>query len=135
MCHPHPMNEELRDAYLEEVAAEVRYLIDSAAKAVDPEAPDDGRRDYDPAGWEARQRLRQVLVTDQHRADFTTVVAELATTLAHSFLVALDGGTALSNDGKQVYLTDRNGEEIADVLHERLFDHLDVEEAVRTALR
>ena len=127
------MNEMLRDEYLDEVAAAVRYVVESAANAVGLEGQDDGELRYG-AVWEPVQRLRQSLVSDEHKTAFVAVVAHLASTLAHSLLVTLDGGTALSNDGMKVFLTDRNGDEIADVLHERLFDHLDVDEAVRAAL-
>ncbi|WP_426573835.1 hypothetical protein [Aquihabitans sp. McL0605] len=126
------MDEELRDEYLDEVAAAVRSTIRSAAEAVDSNDVDDGELRFGRA-WDPLQRLHQVLVTTEQKADFVAVVAEFLSTLAHSLLVTLDGGTALAADGRKVFLTDRNGEEIADVLHERLFDHLDLEEAVRSA--
>ncbi len=125
------MNEELRDEYLDEVAATVRSVIEYAAGMI---GSDDLVRRYGDV-WEPALRLRQALVTDENRADFVAVVADLASILAHSLLVTLDGGTALSDDGKKVFLTDQSGDEIADVLHERLFDHLDIEDALRAATR
>ncbi|HET6873737.1 MAG TPA: hypothetical protein VFH70_03100 [Acidimicrobiales bacterium] len=47
------------------------------------------------------------------------------TGLAHSFLVILDGGTKLSDDGRVVFLTDNEGQVVSEGLHEYLFDFIE----------
>jgi hypothetical protein len=48
------------------------------------------------------------------------------TGLAHSFLVILDGGTKLSDDGRVVFLTDKEGQVVSEGLHEYLFDFVEL---------
>ena len=45
--------------------------------------------------------------------------------IAQLILVTLDGGTKLSDHGRRVFLTDSDGEVIAEGLHEYLPEHLD----------
>ena len=44
--------------------------------------------------------------------------------VVHSLLVTIDGGTALSDRGRRVWLTDGNGESVGEGLHEYLFHFL-----------
>ncbi len=50
------------------------------------------------------------------------VVANALNVLAHSLLVILDGGTKLSDHGQRVWLTDVDGQVVAEGLHEWLPD-------------
>ena len=50
------------------------------------------------------------------------VVANALIVLAHSLLVVLDGGTKLSDHGRQVWLTGSDGQVVAEGLHEWLPD-------------
>lgn len=88
------MDKGLRDAFLTDVADAVRFWTAEAERTVGD----------DPAALAA--------------------ATEALRGLAHSMLVILDGGTRSSDGGQVVFLTDRHGREIADVLHERLFDFL-----------
>ncbi len=45
--------------------------------------------------------------------------------VSHSIVVTIDGGTALSSQGRKVWLTDASGDVIGEGLHETLFDFLD----------
>lgn len=117
------MNEALRDSYLAEVAATVEASLSHLA---------DGLQGLDPREelmWgdvhPALRRLRTRVNDAATRADLLAVVREVLVTAAHSQLVILDGGTALSDNGRQVYLVDSTGNLVADGLHEWLFDHFD----------
>jgi hypothetical protein len=92
--HSGQVDEVLRDAFLRDVAASVRL-------------------------WE--QWGRQEL---DRRSDADTVLQEAVQGVVHSVLVSIDGGTALSDSGRKVWLTDATGSPIAEGLHEYLFDHL-----------
>jgi len=56
-------------------------------------------------------------------AALRTALLELLSGVAHSFLVTLDGGTALAQH-TSLSLTDASGEPLQSGLHERFYDHL-----------
>jgi hypothetical protein len=121
------MSIELREAFLSEIVRGVRAGRVTAAEAIA------GARgaDYDRLAWgdryDALVRLRTLLADDESRADFVAVVESMLESLAHSFLVVLDGGTDLSDNGRVVWLTDEHGDVVAEGLHEWLPDALDAD--------
>jgi hypothetical protein len=88
------VSEALRDAFLRDVAASIRYWEEWAQRQLD---------DGQTAGDVVRGAIRGVV---------------------HSALVTIDGGTALSDGGRQVWLTDATGAPVEEGLHEYLFDYL-----------
>jgi hypothetical protein len=84
--------------------------------------------DFDRLAWGddaiAWERLRTRLTDDQDRRAFDQVLRACLTGAAHTFLVILDGGTSLSDNGRRVFLTDEDGQSVGEGLHEYLPDHL-----------
>lgn len=119
------MNDALRDAYLAEVAATVEDGLSDLADGLQGLDSSEELRWGD--AYPALRRLRSVVDDAATRADLLAVVRDVLVTAAHSQLVILDGGTALSNNGRQVYLADSTGTVVADGLHEQLLDHLNDE--------
>jgi hypothetical protein len=100
------VNNDLRAAFLQDVADTVRYWNDFARSVL---AGTLDRTLEELALGEkfgAWERLRLRLADDQHRQDFDQVMHDCLSGLAHSFLAILDGATKLSNDGRCVFLTD-----------------------------
>jgi hypothetical protein len=86
------MAAELRDAFIREVVDQVRAAEALAVSQLSEGAPSED------------------------------VIANALNALAHSLLVVLDGGTKLSDQGRRVWLTDSDGEVVAEGLHEWLPD-------------
>jgi hypothetical protein len=89
------MHDALRDAFIRDVADAVRH-------------------------WEVQGRAE---LSDGQ--DCERILADSLRGLAHSILVALDGGTTMSNEGRVVWLKDADGQVVAEGLHQRLPDALD----------
>ncbi len=93
------MNDEVREAFLQDVASQVRYWTKHGIALMEP-----NDRENPPETHE--------------------VLQSCLTGLAHSLLVVIDGGTTMSDGGRRAWLTDEHGEPIGDGLHELLFEHL-----------
>lgn len=126
LCNDRSVNDELRDAYLDDVADTVRQSIEALAVGLRRGGTADEHIAWGDA-LPSLKRLRGVVGDSDRRADLLRVVGELLASAAHRQLVVLDGGTKLSDDGRRVFLTDTSGDVVAEGLHEWLFDHLDVE--------
>ena len=72
---------------------------------------------------EAFHTIAPHLSTPECRAAVHTALLELLSGLSHSFLVTLDGGTALAQH-TTLSLKDSAGQELESGLHERFYDHL-----------
>jgi hypothetical protein len=110
---------ELRDEFLKEVAATVRYWEHTAREAVMPGA--------DLSAWErpeAIRRLAAVLSEANAVDDFVYAVRACVEGCAHSLLVTIDGGTALAEKGL-IDLVDAEGNSLGAGLHEEMFSNFD----------
>ncbi len=128
------MTIELRDAFLLEIAAEVAAGRATAAEAIAGVRGSEHDRPAWGDRYDALLRLRTLLADDESREDFTAVVGSMLETLAHSFLVVLDGGTKLSYNGQVVWLTDEHGEVVGEGLHEWLPNALDGDSGISPEL-
>jgi len=89
------MTADVRDAFLLEIAAQLAASRANAAEAIAGVRGSEYDRLMLGDRYDAVVRLRALLADDEAREDFTTVVGSMLETLAHSFLVVLDGGTRL----------------------------------------
>jgi hypothetical protein len=106
-------------AFLEDLARHLDiWLAQGALAMTDPSAE---------IKWtdkpEAFRAIAPHLSTPECRAAVHTALLELLTGLSHSFLVTLDGGTALAQQ-TSLSLTDSAGQELESGLHERFYDLL-----------
>lgn len=114
------MSHELMTAFLEDLAQSMDYWVDTVVKAIeDPEGAIGLVGDPGPF-----QRLHAVL--GDHMDDLRIVLGEGMQGLLHSVLVTIDGGTASAElDDGPVRLTDINGRDLPEGLHEWFSGHLD----------
>lgn len=108
-----------RSVFLAEVASTVGYWTDQALKGLTSGGPDP----LTSSCQDEYRTLAASLGSEQARLAFSAVVRESLIGLAHSVLVTLDGGSALSEQ-HTMELIDENGDAINDGLHEDLFRFL-----------
>src|SRR4051794_2835125 len=104
----------LRDLFFRDLAPSTRYWSEKCADhifdAKEPLPPD--------ADASAITRVRQALLAaNVQKPVFGATIRGSLEGLAHSFLVILDGGTALA-ETERVHLTDSHGRSLGEGLHE-----------------
>ncbi len=116
-CVEIPMPDQVVAAFFEDLARALDYWVDAVATTV--ESPQDSSRWMEDMA--PYQRLSEAL--GGRTVELRLALEEGMRGLLLSALVIVDGGTASAEIGR-VHLTDTEGHELAEGLHELFVDHL-----------
>ena len=71
------------------------------------------------------EKIRSILTENGiDKEDISNVLSECLSGISHSFLTILDGATSISNDGRKIFLVDKNGHMVGEGLHEEFMSYL-----------
>ena len=110
-----------KTAFYEDLAEQVEYWSQAITQALTTADSDLSWTEQQSAFVAVRDALvRQAVEPELVR----NVINECLVGMAHSFLVTIDGGTSLSDEGRRLHLVDENGEEVDASLHDGFVGHL-----------
>lgn len=74
---------------------------------------------------ESFKNLQSLLVENgANKEDIRNVLSEHLRGISHTFLNILDGATAISNNGRRIFLVDKDGDMVGEGLHHDFIGHL-----------